>query len=253
MKYARYSLCVTPAPDSDLARLGRHWLGWDMDQATELPSLKIEHLPVPVLALTEKIRRFGFHAPLTSPFRLANGHSPLALHHTSQALAAHLDALEFSGLYLSADAGHLSLRPVGDLSSIERLRYVVDQVFSEYRAPASRQDQSLGRRRSELSTEQMKAVIDQKPPPPEPNSQFEFVLTDKYSQTEANKLRQKLLPILTPNLPRPFRILSVSLCGEDTRGWFRVIQRYALAGASRVQTYGEQDAKPARPQVPHWS
>lgn len=253
MTYARYSLCVTPAPDSDLARLGRHWMGWDMDQATELPFLKVEQLPVTVLSLTARLRRYGFHAPLMAPFRLAEGHSPLHLHHTAQALAAHLEALEFSGLSLSADARHLSLRPIGNIRGIERMRHVVAQVFGEFRAPVSPTAEPTTRRRSELSTAQMKAVIDRRAPPDTQAPEFEFALTERSAQQDASDLRRMLLPILTPNLPRPFYVQAITLCGEDMNGWFRVIQRYALVGSHALRSPEQPAAGAMPPTIPLWS
>ncbi|MDJ0859094.1 MAG: DUF1045 domain-containing protein [Dinoroseobacter sp.] len=250
MEYARFSICITPNPDSDLARLGRHWLGWDMDQGAELPLLRIEDLEFSVLSLSARLRRFGFHAPLTTPFRLADGHSPLSLHHTAQALSAHLDALEFPGLHLVADRARLSLRPIGDTSELLRLRHVVERVFDEFRAPAAGDPQRSERRRSELSSQQMQAVIDPRTPSRAPDAPFEYALSCTLLQDEADDLRRKLLPILTPTLPRPYRIQSLSLCGEDPNGWFRVIQRYPLVGAVRPRPADIPTLSTASPHVP---
>ncbi|WP_425090781.1 DUF1045 domain-containing protein [Tropicimonas sp. S265A] len=250
MKYARFSICITPDPDSDLARLGKHWLGWDIDQAVELPFLKVDNLKVSALSLTARVRRFGFHALLAPPFRLANGHSPLDLHHTAQALAAHLEALEFPGLYLSAEDDQLALRPMGDLAPLHRLQHIADQVFDEYRAPPPPDAAPQPRRRSELSAQQMQVVIGESLDPTKSERPFEFVLTEPRPRAEVTQLRQKLLPILSPNLPRPFHVQSITLCGEDQSGWFRVIQRYPLTGGLRTRAPDAPRLHTLVPQVP---
>lgn len=253
MEYARFSICITPNPDSDLARLGRHWFGWDMDQGKELPLLQIEDLETSVLSLTGRLRRFGFHAPLTGAFRLARGHSPLSLHHTAQALSAHLDALEFPGLQLSADSGCLSIKPIGNTRDLTRMRHVIDRVFAEFRAPAPMEEKRLQRRRSELTSQQMQAVIDPRPPTEPVQAPLEYTLSGPLPKSEATDLRRRLLPILTPHLPRPYRVQSLTLCGEDAAGWFRVIQRYPLVGAIRARHAEKPTLSTASPDVPLWS
>ncbi|MEM8580764.1 MAG: DUF1045 domain-containing protein [Pseudomonadota bacterium] len=252
MKYGRYSVCITPNPDSDLARLGRHWLGWDMDQGKERPLLKIEELETSVLSLSGRLRRFGFHAPLTSAFRLAGGHSPLSLHHTAQALSAHLDALEFPGLHLCADNGHLSLKPIGDTLELFRMGHVVDRVFAEFRDPAAKDDGRALRRRSELTTQQMQAVIDPRPPMRTPDTPVEFALSSPLPKSEVEDIRRRLLPVLTPHLPKPYRVQSLTLCGEDAAGWFHVIHRYPLVGAVRARRAQQPVLGTASPHVPLW-
>lgn len=254
MKYTRFSICITPAPDSDLARLGKHWLGWDIDQGAELPFLKIENLPAPFHRLTARLRRYGFRAPLTAPFELAPGHSPLSLHHTAQALASHLETLEFPGLYLSSEDAHLSLRPLGDTDPLERLHHIAQEVFSGFHAPPASAPKASARRRPELSREQMQVLIDRSSRPAARNrAPFEFPLTDQRAQAETDQLRRRLLPILSPNLPRPFRVGALTLCGEGQSGWVRVIQRYAMTGGGRVHHVPSAQSRPEIAHVPLWS
>ena len=58
---------------------------------------------------------------------------------------------------------------------------------------------------------------------------FHMTLTGPRSADRLARLKRVLSPILDPVLPRPFELRSLSLCGEASDGFFRVIHRYAMA------------------------
>jgi ribose 1,5-bisphosphokinase len=70
----RYALYFAPSPDSAWWRWGSAWLGRCAATGRVLPQRRVEGVPPQQLAeLTESPRRYGFHATLTAPFRLAEG------------------------------------------------------------------------------------------------------------------------------------------------------------------------------------
>jgi putative phosphonate metabolism protein len=69
---ARYAIYFVAAPDADLHRFGSAVLGYDCYTGDELPfpdDLAVDHATW--RTLTEEPRRYGFHATLKAPFRLA--------------------------------------------------------------------------------------------------------------------------------------------------------------------------------------
>lgn len=220
-RYTRFAISCVPEPGSDLAVLGKHWLGWDVDTGTETALLKIDKLPRSALALTGRVRRYGFQAPLMAPFRLARGHSPLDLHHSARALAEHFSPIQVEALRMARRRTGLCLVPLDDTEALQRLATTVQGVFEEFSEPNT-QAKGLGQ------TASPKVI----PHPSVLNRPFEFQfrITNAVPAAEMAAVFAILRPIMEPNLPRPFVIRSLSLLGEDPNGWFRLVQRYPLGG-----------------------
>ncbi|MEO1460174.1 MAG: DUF1045 domain-containing protein, partial [Pseudomonadota bacterium] len=104
--YARYAVYWAPRPESGLARAGAAWLGWDPATGASDPERAAD-------PRVEAPRRYGLHATLKPPFRLAEGVTPAALDNAVAALAASLAPAEAPAHAVDAALGFLSLRPAG--------------------------------------------------------------------------------------------------------------------------------------------
>ncbi len=83
---ARFAVYYAPRPDDPLAAAGASWLGRDAE--TNAP---VSTPPFPGMAeVTAEARRYGFHATLKPPMRLAPGRGWLALRDAAGALASSL-------------------------------------------------------------------------------------------------------------------------------------------------------------------
>ena len=72
----RYALYFAPTPDTALARLGARWLGRDARTGETLEQPAIAGIDARAFAaMTAEPARYGFHATLKPPFRLADGFS----------------------------------------------------------------------------------------------------------------------------------------------------------------------------------
>ena len=65
----RYAVYYAPQAESALWKLGSRWLGRDAETGRRLPQPDIPE----IAALTTSPRRYGLHATLKAPIRLANG------------------------------------------------------------------------------------------------------------------------------------------------------------------------------------
>lgn len=80
MTAPRYAIYFVPDPDTALYRFGSAVLGYDCFTGSEIPPL--DALPVDPprwRELTREPRRYGFHATLKAPFRLAAGRTEAEL------------------------------------------------------------------------------------------------------------------------------------------------------------------------------
>lgn len=226
-RYVRFAVSYTPDPHSDLSVLGRHWMGWDLDQGRDTAFLKIENLPRPMTHLIGRVRRYGFQAMLTPPFALAQGHSPLDLHHAAQAVAEHFAPLYLTGLRLCRDEDRLSLRLIGETENSARFTAVVSRIFEDFRARRTPVVAHPG----DSLTERQRALLEAQRTQPLPGHPFQFRISDALRPEDLSTLTAILRPIMEPNLPRPFVIDALSLVGETEEGVFRTINRYPLTAA----------------------
>jgi len=77
---ARYAIYFVPAADCDLYRFGSAMLGYDCYSGDDVPMPADAAIDAESWrSLTEEPRRYGFHATLKAPFRLAPGRSEAQL------------------------------------------------------------------------------------------------------------------------------------------------------------------------------
>ncbi len=134
--YARYAVYWAPPRGSGLARAGAAWLGWD-PEARRVPEPPELALPAGLARadLTEAPRRYGLHATLKAPFRLAEGTTPAALDAALARLAAARAPAAAPPLRVDAELGFLALRPAGPCPEIDALAAACVEELDLFRAP----------------------------------------------------------------------------------------------------------------------
>ena len=76
----RYAIYFTPRQDEPLARIAADWLGRDPFGAATRPVEAVADLSAAEVAFhTASARRYGFHATLKAPFRLAANETETSL------------------------------------------------------------------------------------------------------------------------------------------------------------------------------
>lgn len=232
----RYALYYSPAPSSLFWELGCKWLGRD-----PLTQKKIvqDHFsgvnPDRLYELTKTAGRYGLHATLKAPFRMA----PLS---SESNLRSDLNV--FSRRYSSFLAPPLELRQIDDFFCLcpqvpsVQLNSLADdcvRTFDEYRAPLTRIE--LARRRAEiLTTEEKKHLSTWGYPYVMDQFRFHITLTGRISDAyEKIVIRAMLSQIFEPVIGKPFLIEAVSLFIEPALGQpFIYSERYPLNDLERI-------------------
>ena len=133
MDYRRYAIYYTPAP-GPLSQVCSAWLGWDMATGNELAHPDVAGLPLPVAQITETPRKYGLHATMKPPFRLAQGATPAMLDDALASFCAQRSAVTMDGLELARLGRFLALRPLGDEGLLNALAADIVRGFDAFRA-----------------------------------------------------------------------------------------------------------------------
>jgi len=223
MSFTRFAIYYVP-PEGTLAEFGATWLGWDVVQGTEVPQFDMPGLH----DITMTPRKYGFHGTLKPPFRLTEGRRVEELEAGTELLAASLAPAACGGLELTALGAFLALTPQGDLKGLQRVAESCVRALDDFRAPAG--DAELARRRKAGLTERQEILLTQ--------WGYPYVFEEfRFHMTLSGKLKGAEMPAWTdaaraclPDLPSPFVVNQIALCGEREDGRFELIHRYALSG-----------------------
>ena len=228
MEFQRYAIYFAPPLQADWARFATSWLGWDLETATEIPHPKVPGLPRPVAEITETPRKYGAHATIKPPFRLAEGATRAELEAACAALCAGLKPVRLDGLALARLGRFLALRPKGDTAVLDALAARVVEGLDRFRAPAG--EAELARRRAAgLTPAQEQNLARWGYPYVMEAFRFHITLSGKLPKPELAAVEAALGRALVPLLPAPFEINELALVGEDAAGRFHLVHRYALS------------------------
>ncbi|QFT82280.1 hypothetical protein FIU89_16765 [Roseovarius sp. THAF27] len=227
MAFQRYAVYHTP--QGALGRFGADWLGWDLESGQPTTPPDIDGLPAPWDDITGTPRKYGFHATVKPPFRLADGWTEIDL---LTAFTTHCDLaapITLDGLELAQLGRFLALVPTGDTHALNALAADTVRDLDAFRAPLT--DADLARRRaSGLTPEQDALLLQWGYPYVMDQFRCHYTLSGKLPKAQAGQLRAALDPVVTPLVPQPFTLDTLSLCGEDAEGRFHLVHRATLSG-----------------------
>ncbi|MEO1138038.1 MAG: DUF1045 domain-containing protein [Pseudomonadota bacterium] len=228
MTYNRYAVYFVPAP-GPLADFGAAWLGWDVITGKTVAPPDVPGLSLPWNELTKTPRKYGLHATIKPPFRLAPGMSADALLAALEAHCKSLAPVTLDGLELAQLGRFLALVPQGDTTALRALAATTVRTLDPFRAPPT--EAELNKRRASGLTPHQDALL-QEWGYPYVMDQFRchITLTDKLPKACATQTRNALDPHVTPLIPRPFFVDALCLAGEGDLGRFHLIHRFALSG-----------------------
>ncbi|WP_137700051.1 DUF1045 domain-containing protein [Marimonas lutisalis] len=225
-QFTRYAIYYAPEP-GPLARFGAAWLGWDAASGHSVPHPALADLPVQVEKLTARPRKYGLHATLKPPFRLAPGSSRSRLENALASLAASLAPVRADGLRLARIGRFLALVPKGDTHAIAALAARVVSELDAHRASMTAQEAER-RSKARLSPSQRANLDRWGYPYVMEEFRFHLTLTGPLPDDQRNVVTRALSGVLDPLLPSPFVIRDLSLFGEAPDGRFHLLSRHPL-------------------------
>lgn len=217
----RYAIYFAPEA-GPLATCAAAWLGRDARTGEILPQPDAA-LP----GLTVAPRRYGFHATLKAPFRLAAHEDPESLCAALAGLAARLRPVELEGLQLQVFHGFIALRPVGATAALDALAARVVMQLDRFRAPLSAAE--IARRDPASLTERQRELLEAWGYPLVLDEfRFHMTLTDRLTPDQASVL----LPLAQAHFADALRgavaIDALALFAEDAMGVFHQLDRFPL-------------------------
>jgi putative phosphonate metabolism protein len=225
----RYAIYFAPSEASPLWAAGSQWLGRDAARGAELvqpaiPGVSTERLRI----LTRAPARYGFHATLKAPFRLAENEAPARLFDALSAFAGGRRGFALPALQVDSLSGFLALVPTTRSEALHALADDCVTAFDRFRRPA--QADELVRRRSAGLNERQDALL--------ARFGYPFVLDEfRFHMTLTEQLQPHDSAILKPWLEQyfaaPLRDPSgvTDLClfvQERPDAPFSILQRFSL-------------------------
>jgi len=150
----RVAIYYAPPPDSAWWRAGSQWLGRCAHTGQSCRQPALAALDASAFArLTADPRRYGWHATLKAPFRLAEDQSLDSLLDAVRHLCAGREPFELPPLRVDRMNGFLALRPICGLAALDQLAADCVQRLHALARPLS-PDELQHRRRANLTSEQ---------------------------------------------------------------------------------------------------
>ena len=226
-KFARYSIYVVPR--GDLFATGSAWLGWDSALGRAVPQPDLPDLPVALATLTARPRKYGLHATMKPPFRLAEGRTEPALRDAVRAYCATRPAVTIPALALRRIGRFLALVPFEPVEELAGLAAETVRTFEPFRAPLTPQELEK-RRGSRLSARHEQLLNEFGYPHVMEQFRFHITLTGPLDQPAQDTVEGILAAHFARHTGRPLVVSDLALMGEDRDGMFHLLHRYALAG-----------------------
>lgn len=225
----RAAIYFTPPPDAAVSRLAAEWLGRDafMGEATRSPEPAID-------AFTSEPARYGFHATMKAPFRLAEGRDLAALDAALASFCADKAAPVIGTLALKRIDGFFALVPAAPEPALDALAAETVRVFEPFRAPLSADE--IARRRPERLSARQRAHLDSWGYPfVFEDFRFHLTLTGRVTDEMGPDIEAALRTRFAPVLGQPLPIDGLAIFVEpEPSAPFTVYARHDLRIPSRT-------------------
>jgi hypothetical protein len=123
-----------------LRQRAEQWLGRGVSADPVTPGVPVGWTRAGIDAITVDARRYGFHATLKAPFRLAEGRTPEELDAAMARFAADSAAAVIPQLTLARLGGFFALVPGAQAPGLHALADEVVRAFDDFRAPPTEEE-----------------------------------------------------------------------------------------------------------------
>jgi putative phosphonate metabolism protein len=227
----RYAIYFTPEKDDPLGRVAERWLGRSAFASHPLAPAAVGSFSAAEIAFhTAAPRRYGFHATLKAPFRLAEGRSEGELIAALSRFAAEREPVTVERIALARLDGFFALVPALSSPELDRLAGDVVTAFEPFRAPLTSEE--IERRNPDgLTPEQLKNLYKWGYPHVFDEFRFHMTLTGRVPAAEAARMEPAIESFFGPLLLEPLEIASLALFAEQENGApFHIKSFHAIGG-----------------------
>lgn len=156
---ARYAVYFAPDRYSPWREFGARWLGRDESDNSALPQPVLDGItPQTFSQITQEPRRYGFHATLKAPMRLATGCDETDLMRRLNTLASTLKPVALGRLRAAGLGDFVALVPDTEPVGLQALAAACVRELDSLRAPLSEADRA--RRRADRLDERAIELLD---------------------------------------------------------------------------------------------
>ena len=210
--------------------MGRDWLGYDLDKSLTLcpelpPTIPRERW----IEVTSAPRRYGFHATLKPPFRLAEHQTPDRLMQSLHTFASRHRAFNCPSLVLAQLGGFLAFVLSESCPGLEELSADCVRDFDSFRQPITAAE--LSSRRNESMTDRELINLEQWGYPYVLDTwKFHMTLTCSLSAEQRHVFYTHLTERCAAVCEAPLSVSSICLLQEPRAGsQFQLVKRFPLA------------------------
>ncbi|SDU30898.1 DUF1045 domain-containing protein [Stappia sp. ES.058] len=228
----RYAIYYTPPKDHPLVDLAEQWLGRSVF-AREVTAGTVEGLtPEARAPWTASPRRYGFHATMKAPFRLAEGRDEAGLIASLEAFAATAAPVPPARLDVENLRGFLALTFADPTPDLDAFAGGIVRHFDGFRAALSADERA--RRKPEHLDEALRRNLDTWGYPYVFEAfRFHMTLTERLDAPDASRAERALRSHFAPLLDIPVAVDRIALCREPLPGApFTCIHAAPLSGAA---------------------
>jgi putative phosphonate metabolism protein len=229
----RVAIFFAPAAGDPLGRAASEWLGRDAHSGETLRQPAVEGFaPEEISDLTADPRRYGFHATLKPPFRLATGRSLATLRGAVEAFCDGMRPVRIGALRIERLGPFFAMTPDGPTPELAELAGTVVRAFDPWRAPPS--EEEIARRRPERLTHRQRENLRRWGYPYVfEDFRFHMTLTGPVPAEQRDAMKKALGGRFARFLGQPLAVDALSLFIETSPpGDFMVETRLPLAPAT---------------------
>ena len=214
----RYAIYFTPSSSDPLLRVAANWLGRNAFSGKPVKTPNIRGLGLDEIArLTEEPRRYGFHATLKAPFRLAEGFGEADLLRALMTFGNAARSVTIPKLEIAALGKFFAVVPSETLPELQQFASEVVVAFDRFRAPMTDADR-VRRKPQKLTSSQAANLERWGYPYVHDDFRFHMTLTGPVEETDRNRVEQILADFFAPVLDEPAEIANLALFVEPEPG-----------------------------------
>ncbi|TIO52273.1 MAG: DUF1045 domain-containing protein [Mesorhizobium sp.] len=225
----RYAIYFTPRQAEPLARIAANWLGRDPFGAATRPVEAVGELSAAEVAFhTASARRYGFHATLKAPFRLASNETEASLRAALDDFAEATPPVVIPRLVVGQIDGFFALVPETPFDPLNSFAGEVVRAFDRFRAPLT--EAEIERRRPDsLKPQEFRNLCQWGYPYVFETFRFHMTLSGRVGPQESLRLRAAIDSLFADVLLHPVPVDALTLFVETEPGApFMVLSHHVL-------------------------